>query len=227
MEKDVIDQIKSSNTKMRPRWYFIFRAVLLTLAVILLFLLILFFVSFVIFALRADGGLLAASYGFNGWDVFFHALPWTLILLSLILILGLIFLLKRYEFVYHQPFLYPLLGLIIVVALASFFLSATSLHPGIFSYASHNDMPLVEGMYQFEMNPPPDGIYRGEVIAVAPGSFVLQEDNGQTSTVLIASNTFPGGINDFSVGDYVMIFGHPAFTTATIEVFSIQRTGDY
>jgi hypothetical protein len=224
MDNDVIDQIKSNKTKMRPRSYFIFRAVLLIVIAVIVFLLLLFFVSFIIFVLRQDGGLLAVNYGVSGWDVFFHALPWSLLLLSLALILTLALLLKRYAFIYHQPFLYSLLALIIVVSLGSVFVAATSLHPGIMSYATRNGLPLIQGVYQFEMAPP-GNIYRGEVIQMIPSGFILEEADGETSTIIIASNT-PFAAADFPVGDYVVIFGHPA-STATIEVFGMQRADAY
>ncbi len=218
---NVIDQIKSHHTKMRPRWYFIIRAVLAIIGAVVLFLLVLFLLSFMLFALKEDGGLLAVNYGFTGWYVFLHALPWSLLFLSVALILTLALLLKRYAFIYHQPFLYSLLILIVVVSLGSFLLAATSFHQGIFRYASEDHLPFVQGVYQFEMAPPPGGIYRGEIAELIPGGFIIQEADGETSTVIIASDTGTGE-NAFNVGDYVIIFGHP-YATATIEVFGIQR----
>lgn len=146
----VFEAIKSRQSKMRPRWYFVVQAGLMILAVVLMFALVLFLVSFIIFALEQNGGLFAIHFGLNGWYSFLNALPWSVLLLSLALILILAVLLKRYAFVYHQPFLYLLLVLIVVISLTSFFLAASSFHRGFL----HTNLPLIGSFYSYEMAPP-------------------------------------------------------------------------
>ena len=100
----------------------------------------------------------------------------------LLLILWL--LLRRYPTVYHQPFLYVLLILVVVITSTTFALSASTIPGGIFGYVARNRIPVISGVY--ELRPLQwSGIYRGEVIVLATSSFVLGNEFGQTSTVLL------------------------------------------
>jgi len=220
----VINLIKNAGTKMRPRRYFVARAMFVILGAVLLFCLILFFVTFIIFALQENGGLFATNFGPVEWGVFLESLPWSLLLLSLALILIMWILLRRYAIVYHQPFLYTLLILVIVISLACFFLSASSIHGGIFRYASRNQFPMVEGVYEFETTPM-NGMYRGQVTLLATSSFIIKNPFGQTSTVFLipAASSELGQIDP---GDYVIVFGRNV-ATATIDAAGVETIEDY
>ena len=221
---EIINSIKSGKAKMHSHAYFVAQAVFVILGAILLFLVILFSSTFILFALQQNGGLFAANFGPAGWSVFLQSFPWSILLLSLALVLVLWILLRRYAVIYHQPFLYVLLILVIVIALACLFISAGSIHGGIFQYASRNRIPMVSGFYEFE-TAPPGGIYRGQVIAIASSSFVLQDILGDTSTVILAQR-IPGELIGVNQGDYVIVFGRPV-ATATIAASGVETIVDY
>jgi hypothetical protein len=225
MENDhVIERIKSGKAKMRPRSYFIVQAVLVIIAAVLLFVLILFFITFMVFALEQNGGFFAIGFGLTGWGAFFRSLPWTVLLLSLALILILWILLRRYAIVYQQPFLYTLLILVAALSLAGFFLSAVSLHGGILQYASENQIPFVSGVYEYE-TAPTRGIYRGEVLLLIANGFVLEGALGHTSTVFMA----PGAGSELASigpGEYVLIFGN-IVASSTIEASGLEKIVDF
>lgn len=221
---EVINSIKESEAKMRPRGYFVARTTLAILGAIFVFLLVFFLASFIIFALQQNGGFYAAGFGPSGWLIFLGSLPWSLLLLSIILILILWILLRRYAVIYHQPFLYPLLLLVVVISLACFFLSTSSIHGGIFRYVSRYPVPVMTGMYEFE-TAPMNGIYRGQVFMLATSSFILANEFGQTSTVFI----LPGAVSELeeiAPGEYVIIFGRE-IATATIQAAGVERIEDY
>jgi hypothetical protein len=216
-ENKILDSIKSGGTKMRPRWYFLVQGVLVVIACLFTLFLLIFAVSFIIFALQQNGGFLAAGFGLAGWAVFFHALPWSVLLLSLALVLILLLLLKRYSFIYHQPSLYLLLILVVIIALGSFFIEAINFHSRI----ENNDIPVVENVYQYE-TAPENYIYRGEIVALLQNGFILQNAIGETSTFLLP----PGvtlNLSLFKVGEFVMIYGQP-YATATIDIYGAQPT---
>ncbi|MGD1003360.1 MAG: hypothetical protein ABR884_02175 [Minisyncoccia bacterium] len=215
---EIINTIKSGETKMHSRAYFMARAALVLLAAVLLFLLILFVATFIVFALQENGGFFATNFGPAGWGAFFASLPWTLLLLSLALVLILWIVLRRYSVVYHQPFLYILLLLIVMVSLSCVFISAGSIHGGIYRYVSRNPIPVISGVYEFE-TAPAGGVYRGQVVTLSTSSFVLENILGQTSTVLVT----PVGIDP---GDYVIVFGH-GVATATIQASGVETIVDY
>ena len=215
---EIINTIKSGETKMHSRAYFFAQAALAMISAVLLFLLIFFVATFIIFALQENGGFFATNFGPAGWGAFFASLPWTLLLLSLALVLILWILLRRYSVVYHQPFLYILLLLIVAVSLLCLFVSAGSIHGGIYRYVSRNSIPVVSGVYEFE-TAPAGGVYRGQVVTLSTSSFVLENILGQTSTVLVT----PVGIDP---GDYVIVFGH-GVATATIQASGVETIVDY
>lgn len=223
----ILDTIKSGEAKMHSRAYFFAQAVFVVLGAIALFLVILFVATFIIFALQENGGLFATNFGFVGWESFFASLPWTMLLLSLALVLILWLLIRRYSVVYHQPFLYILFIVIIVVSLSCLFISAGFIHGGIYRYALRNPIPLISGVYEFETAPPPD-VYRGKIMTLSTSSFVLANDFGQTSTVLIApSGTISDAeLNGLTPGNYVIVFGH-GVATATIQASGIETIVDY
>jgi len=217
----IVDVIKKNQTKMRPHWYFLTRAVLVIIAAVMLFLLLLYVVSFIIFALHQDGGWFAANLGLSGWSLLFMALPWGLLLVSLILLLLLANLLKRYTFVYHQPVFYLLITFVVLVAFGGFFVAATSLHEGLSQYAENN-IPVLGNIYTYETALPAN-VHRGEIIAFTNDGFLIENEFGTTSTVTVASGTgiaFPSNLN---VGDIVLVFG-PRQGDGMIVAFGIQRT---
>lgn len=214
-ENQIIDAIKKGNAKMRPRWYFVVQGILIVFACLMTFFLLILAISFIVFALQQNGGLLATGFGLTGWAVFFHALPWSVILLSLALVLILLVLLKRYSFIYHQPSLYILLVLIIVIALGSFFIEAINFHHRI----EENDIPGIETVYQYETTPQ-NYIYRGEIVELAPNGFVLENAIGETSTFQVASSAVLN-LSLFKIGDFVMVFAEP-YATATFDMYGVQ-----
>jgi len=221
---EVINTIRSSGAKMHSRAYFVTRAVLVILASAFLFLMVLFVATFIIFALQQNGGFFATNFGPGGWSVFFFSLPWSLLLLSIVLVLILWILLRRYSLIYHQPFLYTLLILVVVVSLTCFFLSAGFIHGGILRYVSRNPVPVVTGVYEFETSPM-SGIYRGQIAMLATSSFILENALGQTSTVIVVRAAWPelAGVRP---GNYVILFGH-GIATATIEAYGFEPVVEY
>ncbi len=222
---EIINTIKTGEAKMHSRAYFFAQAALVILGAVLLFLLILFVATFIIFALQENGGFFAANFGLAGWGVFFASLPWTMLLLSLALVLVLWILLRRYSLVYHQPFLYVLLVLIVAISLLCLFIPASSIHGGIYRYLSRNPIPVMSGVYEFETAPAND-VYRGQVVTLSTSSFVLANDFGQTSTVLVMPAVASSELSEINLGDYVIVFGH-GVATATIQASGLETIVDY
>lgn len=217
-EARVMDAIKRGNLQMRPRWYFAVRAGLVIFSVVFLLLLLIYVVSFIIFALHEDGAWFAPGFGPSGWTLFLTALPWTMFIISIVLLLSLANILKRYAFVYHQPIFIFLIAFILLVTVAGFLLAATPFHAGLSQYAARN-IPVLESFYEGE-TAMPASIHRGEIVAISDGGLVLKNGVGMTSTVIAAPGVvFPG---DFHVGDIVLVFGTEQ-NEDTIKAFGIQR----
>jgi len=224
MKETVIDTIKSREIKMHTRGYFVARAIFLIIIAVVLFLFIFILTTFMIFALRLNGGFYAVGLGPSEWLVFLNALPWSLMLLSIALILILWILLRRYAVVYHQPFLYILLFLIVVMSLAYFSFSVNGINNQVFHYVSQNQIPLISSVYQFE-TAPASGVYRGQILLITTSSFILANGLGQTSTVLLLPRAL-WELGALRSGDYVLIFGHAA-ATDTIQGSDVERIQYY
>ena len=214
-DNQIIHAIKSREAKMRPRWYFITRGVLIAISLFLILILLLLAVSFIVFVLGQNGGSFATGFGLTGWIIFFRALPWSVLLLSCALILVLLLLLKRYPFIYHQPSLYVLLVLVIVIGLGTFLIEALNIHLRI----ENNDIPVLENVYQYETTPE-NYIYRGKVVELIPNGFVLENAIGETSTFRVASSVLLN-LGLFKIGDFVMVFGE-SHATASVDMYGIQ-----
>jgi hypothetical protein len=215
--QNVIDAIKSGKAKMRPRWFFIWRTVLIIGVTAVVLLLLLYVTSFIIFALHQNGAWFGLYFGLSGWAVFLKALPWGLLLLSFALLVLLANLLKRYAFIYHQPLFYFLFAFIVLVILGSFLIAATSFQPGFTRYAAEN-IPMMGSFYQFEMASPAT-IHRGEIVAFIGTGFIIENSLGITSTVVVA----PGvGFSSFHLGDTVLVYGSRQ-ADGIIEAFGVEQ----
>ncbi len=106
IKERVLEKIKSKHIKMRPKFYFVLKTVLLAVGFFMVGALVLFLISFISFHLRASGIWYLPGFGPRGWGIYLRLMPWFLILAGLILILMLEILSKRCSFVWRRPVIY-------------------------------------------------------------------------------------------------------------------------
>ena len=102
IKNKVLEAIKSGQVKMRPRWYFILKTILVALGIVMIFLTLLYLISFIIFILRITGIWFAPAFGFEGYGIFLFSLPWLLVIISVLFAIILEVLVKRYSFAYRH-----------------------------------------------------------------------------------------------------------------------------
>ncbi len=211
IQKNVLDAIASGRIKMHSRAYFVLQTVLAIVGGIILGLFLIYIVGFAIFLLRESGALLAPGLGFAGWYIFFRSVPWLLVVLSLIFLLVLVILINHYAFAYQRPLLYSLLGIMIIVTAASFYISFYQFNPPILGayYNGYNSGELTD-------------VHRGEIVVLAANGFVLQGLSGETSTVLFGAGMAPAAESDLRAGDLVVVFGDRD-TSGFIEASAIEK----
>lgn len=222
VEDKVLADIESGKLKMRPRWQFILQTTLLAIGAILILFAVLYLVSFIFFILHENGAWFVPAFGLPGWFALFRRLPWALIGLAVVFIAILEFLVRRYSFAYHRPLLASALTIIGIVLVGGALISATRFHNDLFAAARHNGLPIVGGMYRGYGMPRFNDIHPGEVIETATGTFVLQDDDGDTSTVIITPQTMLPEGDGFEASETVIVFG-PAGPDRIIQAFGIQR----
>jgi len=218
---ELMEAIKSGKVKMRSRRYFLLRDTLAVTSIVIVLLIVVYFASFIIFVLHQSGAWFVPVFGLSGWFALFYALPWVLIALSGLFVIALAFLVKRYPFGYQWPLLYSVLGAFFLVAAVSFFFVQTSFSDALFDSLVPRE--LLGEYYPGVGLLAPNDIHRGEVIAVTPYGFIMENlSGGETSTIIIASGTdltFLGGLH---VGDNIVIFGDRS-ATGTIQAVGIEK----
>ncbi|MFH0890804.1 MAG: hypothetical protein V1856_02105 [Candidatus Liptonbacteria bacterium] len=219
----VLDAIKHGRIKMRPRWHFILKGVLLSLGILLAFLFILYLMSFALFTMQQGGGWFAPVFGMQGWFIFMRSLPLLLIFVAGIFIVVLEMLVNRYSFAYRKPLLYSATGILALVLLGG--ICMAPMHRGLFRSARENRLPMMGGFYKNFGPREPQDIHRCQVTALTENGFLAEDIFGGTSTVVISSQTrLPYGA-EFESGDTVVVFGKKA-EDGTIPAFGIREIGE-
>jgi len=226
LEKNVMDAIHSGRVQMRPRWKFLLSGFLAALGIMILVLTLLFIASFAIFMLRQDGALFVPVFGMRGVFAFFSALPLVLIVLLLLFLVILEILVRRYRVGYRMPLLVSVLAILLIVVVGGYALERTRIHDELLRDARGPGglPPPLSIMYRAGSQDVP-GIYRGDVVSVIPGGFLLSDENGAgTTTILIDPSTrLPLGAG-FTVGEEVVVFGTEA--SGTVHAFGVREVQD-
>lgn len=218
----VLERIKSGQVKMRPRWQFVLRAVLIVVGIVIVLLALLFLASFTLFAMRENGLLFAPLFGFRGWFSFLRSLPWVLVLLAILFVLVLEVLVRRYSFAYRRPLVYTVLGILVVVTLGGVLIFHTPLHDSIFDAARRHreGVPFVGDFYRgfgFERF---GDIHRGVITTTTDSGFVIARPGGQTTNIVISSSTkLPLG--SLGEGMVVIVFGEEGTTSVQAEAVQV------
>ncbi len=201
----VIEAISGGQVKIRPKWQVLVKSGLVILICVLLAIVLFYLESFIIFSLRHTGIILLPTFGPRGWLAFLLYLPWLLILLSLILILVLEVLLRRYSLAYHRPLLYSLLVILVGAGFIGYLLAPC--HQTIYRVASENRLPLAGHFYRDLDNRDFSGVRHGVMVSVSGTNFVIQSWDGATSSVIVGdTDDFRSGVHS-QQGDELFFFG--------------------
>lgn len=204
----ILSKLKSGEFKMKPRAYFVLKAALIILGTAVVAGFILFLISFISFALRANGVLVLPIFGFRGFGMFLSSLPWLLIIVAVLLIFVLEMLFKHFAFAYRRPILYSVLGIVIIVILGTFIIDRTPLHSGLFGQAQRGGLPVFGPVYRgFGGMQKPNNANFGVVSEKTEDGFVMKTRDEQTIIVIIEERTrLPFG-KDLKKDDAVMVLG--------------------
>jgi signal transduction histidine kinase len=184
-----LTKIKKEGVKMRPKFYFIAKAILLALAFLATTLFVLYIISFVVFSLRTSGVWFLPMFGFSGIKIFWLALPWIPILIAGLAIILLELLAKRFNLIYRRPILYSLIAILTVAVMGGFLLEKAPFHSEIFIKSQNDRLPGIGGFYrEFGASQPKNARF-GVVLSVQENAFVIRAPNNQTTTIIITDNT--------------------------------------
>jgi len=220
----VLEKIKSGKIKMRPKIYFILKAILVGLSVAVIAIFILYLISFIVFTLRMSGIWFAPGFGFYGVKIFLFSLPWILISIAIILIIVLEILVKHFSFAYRRPILYSILGIITLVLLGSFALSQIKIHPYLFQKSQERHLPVAGKFYRDFGAGKFRNAHRGIVSEITDNGFFIETRHNETLNIIITPETrFPFG-KDIKENDSVMILGER--DNCTVRAFGVRKVDD-
>jgi hypothetical protein len=206
---NLLEQIKSGEIKMRPRSYFIAKATLQLIALLLAALLAVFFLSFLVFRLKLSGALLMPGFGVGGIKDLLLSLPLFIVVLVLLFLAVFIWFAERYPIAYQRPLLYSLMAIVIMVCGGAVLVYNTPLHPYFFRAFSPPGAPPV--MRMLYLHPRGAEIHNGlvgEIRTVDENMVELLGPEDKVYIVLIDPQTFlPAGRDDWEVGDWLIIRG--------------------
>lgn len=225
--EEVLQKIKSGRISMRPKAYFVAKAVAVIFLSIFIFLISAFILSYIVFSLKASGKLFLLGFGWRGFVNFAILFPWFFLLVDVILVFALDWFLKKFSFGYHAPLVYLFLGSTAAAAAIGLVFTATPLHSGFLRNAETGKIPPPAAELYDGLRRPPRGlgIFRGTVVSIATSSFEMLHDDldGDEDTGLVKVQ-FPPDINpaDFvEEGEHVFVAGDAA--SGTIRAYGVSR----
>ena len=224
IKQEVLKAIESGAVKQRPHWYFVVRGVLIGTGIAIVLCLAFYLASFILFMLQQSGVWFAPSFGLRGWFSFFRSLPWLLVGFSIIFVVALEFMVRRYAFAYREPLSYSVLGIVGVVFLGSVIIFETSLHRSLFIQAERRGLPPpIASFYRDYLEQRFDDVHPGMVVATTSAGFVIQEayDNATASVVVASGTELPQGV--IAPSDTVVVFGSEA--SNVIQAVGIRKVG--
>ena len=236
-EKIVLAKINSGQIKMKPKYYFVLKVVLMCIVAFLVLTTSAVLVSFMLFSLRVSGRLFLLGFGGRGLVVFFITFPWFILLADVLFILLFERLVNHFKLGYRSPLLYTLGASAVIVIVGGFALDHISLHERLLHQMQSHRLGAIGGFVYTGVKTPPrqDGVFRG-VIATSSGpitntSFymtqndVVMSSSSQATGTMFWHVTLPAGslflTRTILPGDSVIVAGDAG--SGTIEAYGVTK----
>jgi hypothetical protein len=207
LKDNILNKIKSGEVDMKPHWHFALKSLLLILGIVVSVLLAVYILSFIHFYLRQSGIWFVPFYGFRGLSIFVMNSPWLLIASAGALLVVIQLLVRKYAFSFHQPLLYSLLGIIILVLLGVYATLQTQIHPRLHGLAQDRGISVFGPLYRGIEERRPESITFGTITEVHDNGFTLESVKGEIVTVVLTSRTKRPPNRTFTVEQFVIVFG--------------------
>ena len=207
IKENIIKAIQAGKVNMKPRWHFVLQTVLLIAGTILAALALLYLVSFIIFVLHQTGSWFVAGFGMHGITEFLMSFPWIIALITLIFLIILEILVRKYSFGYRKPLLITSAAVLVLVVGGGFVVANTSFHRGLFDSAEEERLPFGGGFYKEFGTPHRDNVAIGSITNINDNSLILSDRRNMVFIVNITDDIDYLDDN-LQVGDSVVVFGN-------------------
>jgi hypothetical protein len=203
LKEKVLERIRSGQVKMHGHAYFAAKTILLVVGVVLALLFGIFAVSFLLFLLQANGLLLLPAFGMTGLVKLLTLFPWLIVVLALVFMILLELFVQRFAFAYHQPIMYTVLGIFLLVIIAGTALAQTPLHQALADFTKNS--PLFSQLYHSYVPGHDRGLYVGRVLRVEGDRIELIAPGVSGMPIWLTSNTILPAGRYFHPADRVMV----------------------
>ena len=190
---------------MKPKAFFVLRAVLVVLGAIIIFLLSFFIVSLIIFKLQSSGSLFLPGFGLAGIKILLLSFPWLLLALVLLFVVILELFASYFKLVYERPFIYSMILIVLLVLLGGILFAGTSIHDRM----STGRM----GNFLYDQDDH-RGVYVGRISGIDQGRFMIRTKTGRE--IIIESRG-----RSARVGDWLVMVGQVENNVLTIKDFKV------
>jgi hypothetical protein len=206
LRKVIEQKITHGDVAKKTRWYFIVRRIIIITGGILALSLAIYFGSFLFFLFNDEGIGFLTDFGWEGrWEIL-SSLPWIIIILIGLLIATIELVGWRFTRLYRQPFIYSILGVLVIVTLAGTLLERTHIHRALLDEADQNRLPIAGYFYHQFGHPTPPRVHFGTVLEQKPDMWRVMTREGSLMVIITSATHFPRG-NDIAIQDHVLIFG--------------------
>ena len=153
IEELVNDSIKSGKIMMKPKWHFVLKTILRVLSIIILFFVLIYLLNFIgLVTHEKDFNILDLSPG--GMRAFMVAIPWVIVILSMLLLSVFYILVKKYSFVYRTPLVYSFFGIILLIVFIGFIVHLIDAKFRFARFGEGEKVPVLGPMHKY---------YRGDM----------------------------------------------------------------
>ncbi len=224
IQKNVLARIKSGDTHMRSRLFFVVRvaATIAAAAIALIFSGLV--LSFIIFSVRESGEQFLLGFGSRGIVTFFALFPWLAFALAIAALFVLEWLLQGFKFGYRISLLSIFLVACVVSASFAALVNLTPLHGVLLGRADKDSLPVIGEMYETVRDSHANqGVFRGTIMAIQ-GKVIfitLSDRDRDADDVAWTVSLPPGNTEPLSVGDRVYVLG--TSTGTSVEAYSIEK----
>lgn len=217
----ILRMLDTEKLNMIPRWQFVLYTVLGVVGLLFSLFLLVFIVSLVIFILSTHGFIFLPLFGFGALIHGLVAIPKTLLLLSVLLIIIIEILSRKYAISFKKPLLVTIGGVTAFTLCSGYLISLTTLHPMVRNFGKDTRVELLRHAYDRPMvfeNERGDTVLRGLVMATSSTSITLEMYDNKQAVVQIGEETVYGILP--VLGDEIVVFG--TISSGTLQAKDIR-----
>ncbi len=207
LKENLMKKINEGELSMKPRWHFILKTFLFTVAVLLMALITVYLLSFVMFVLHENGVWFAPAFGAAGLVIFIVSSPWIIISLVGLFCFLLYLLVRNYAFSYRKPFVYSLIGVVFVVIALSSLIQQTTMHRRVHNFALERNVPGLAPFYRQAEDFRPRDMTRGAIVGIGDDRVTIKNENDENLIVVITKITKQPKDTVYKVNDEILVFG--------------------